>query len=114
MRLHIRSRKIEVTDELNDFIADRFSRALDRFEDRIRDISVLITDVNGPKGGTDKLLRIRVLISGCENLFLSAFGPNLSLMIDTAAGRMKEHVSSAIAKARHFNARQRICMEELR
>ena len=114
MHLHIRSRKIEVTDELNDFIADRFTRALNRFEDRIRDISVLITDVNGPKGGTDKLLRIRVLVSGCESVVLTAFGSNLSLMIDKAAGRMKERVSSAIAKARHFNARQRICKEEVR
>ena len=58
------------------------ARALNRFEDRIRDISVLITDVNGPKGGADKLLRIRVLVSGCESVVLTAFGSNLSLMID--------------------------------
>ncbi len=111
MRLQVRSRKIKVTDEVNNLIADRFSRALARFEDRVRDISVLITDINGPKGGADKLLRIRVLLSGCERVLLTSFGSNLSLMINSSAGRLKERVSSSIAKARHFDARQRICKE---
>lgn len=114
MHVHIRSRKFEVTDELNDFIADRFTRALDRFEGRVRDISVIIADVNGPKGGRDKLLRVRGLVSGCESVVITDFGSNLSLMIDNAAGRMKERVSSAIARGRHFKSRQRIWKEEVR
>jgi ribosome-associated translation inhibitor RaiA len=111
MRIHVRSRKIDVSDELKGFIAGRLTRALNRFEDRIRDVSVLITDTNGPKGGTDKLMRIRVLISGCERVVLTVFGSNLSLMVDNAAGRMKARLSSTIARARHFDARQKICKE---
>lgn len=111
MQLHIRCRKLKVADELSNFIEGRLTRALNRFEPRIQRIAVLMVDVNGPKGGIDKALRISVRLSGCDKVVLTAFGSDLPLMIDKAACRVKRRVASAIAKARHFDPRVSIRTE---
>ena len=46
-----------------------------------------MADINGLKGGTDKVVRISVMLSGCGKVVLTAYGSDLLLMIDKAAGR---------------------------
>jgi ribosome-associated translation inhibitor RaiA len=114
MRLHIRSRKLTITRELNELIEERLTRAVNRFEERIQRICVVIVDVNGPKGGVDKALRVSVRLSGGAKVLLTAFGSDLPLMVDKTAARMKLRVSSAIAKVRYFNPRKSIHKEFVR
>ena len=75
---------------------------------------MVMADINGLKGGTDKVVRISVMLSGCGKVVLTAYGSDLLLMIDKAAGRIKLRVSSAIAKTRHFDPRLSIRKEFVR
>jgi hypothetical protein len=68
-------------------------------------------DINGPKGGPDKALRIAVVLSGCEKVVLTGYGSDFQLLVDKAAGRAKMRVSSMIEKARRFDPQRTIRRE---
>ena len=60
MRLRLAARGIELSADLNDYVRRRAHFSLGRFAGRIRSLSIRLTDVNGPRGGIDKLCDIRV------------------------------------------------------
>lgn len=60
MRLEIRRRDVEVTRKLREHIVERLRLALGRFSRSIGEVRVYLRDVNGPRGGTDKVCRVVV------------------------------------------------------
>src|SRR4051794_16441718 len=74
MRLEIRRRGVEVTEGLRDHIVERLRLALGRFAGYIGEVRVYLRDVNGPRGGADKVCRVvvevprsgRVVVAGAE------------------------------------------------
>src|SRR5664279_2182551 len=87
MRLDIRSRNVALTSELRQHIDRRVGQALNRFEQRVGSVRIALTDVNGPKGGPDKVCRLTVVLPGC----------------DRVADRVKQRVSSVLEKVRRFD-----------
>lgn len=55
--IEVHSKSPSVDGEIAQFVQHRMGFALDRFR-QLKRIQVFIEDVNGPKGGTDKLCRI--------------------------------------------------------
>ena len=64
MRLDIRSRNVALTSELRQHIDRRVGQALNRFEQHVGSVRIALTDVNGPKGGPDKVCRLTVVAGG--------------------------------------------------
>ena len=62
MRLEIHARNYELSDGLKDLIERRVRTALGRFARRIDRVTVSLSDVNGPRGGADKLCRLSVAL----------------------------------------------------
>jgi ribosome-associated translation inhibitor RaiA len=60
MRLEIRRRGVEVTERLREHIVERLRLALGRFARSVGEVRVYLRDVNGPRGGTDKVCRVVV------------------------------------------------------
>jgi ribosome-associated translation inhibitor RaiA len=60
MRYELRAPKVSLTAGMRSVIDTRLRRALGRFRDWIRDVEVVVTDVNGPRGGVDKQCRVIV------------------------------------------------------
>lgn len=60
MKLHVRYRSLSPTPELHERIARRLHFALSRFALAIREVTVTLIDVNGPRGGIDKVCRVRI------------------------------------------------------
>jgi len=60
MRLQLTSHRIDLSEDLKDFVERRIHFALGRFTGRIKALSVRLTDVNGPRKGMDKCCAIRV------------------------------------------------------
>ena len=54
MRIEIQARKVSLPSRLRRQIEHRIRAALNRFDERIRRVSLWLSDVNGPKGGSDK------------------------------------------------------------
>lgn len=58
MRIHLRSRRFELTDALRAYAERRLLFALSRFGGRVLSVMLRFDDVNGPRGGVDKRCRI--------------------------------------------------------
>lgn len=108
VRLDIRSCNVAVTSRLRQHIERRMGQALDRFDQKVVSMRVAIADVNGPKGGPDKVCRLTVVLQGCNQVAVTEYGSNLFPMVDRVADRVKRSVSSALDKVRRYDQRRSI------
>jgi hypothetical protein len=68
MEFSIRARSIELTDPLRELVTKRIQLALDTFGDRVKESWVYLMDLNGPKGGVDKLCQVGVHVRGVGDI----------------------------------------------
>ena len=108
MPLDIRSRNVAVTSKLRQHIERRVGQALNRFERHTRRISIVFIDVNGPKGGPDKICRLTVVLDGCTRVAVAEYGSNLFRIVDRVADRVNQRVSSVLEKVRRFDSTRSI------
>lgn len=99
MELSIRTRSIELTDELRDLVNKRMQLALDTFGDRIEGAFVYLMDLNGPKGGVDKLCQITIRAHRLGDVVVRETGKTLAAALNRAARRAKYRVSEALRHA---------------
>lgn len=60
MQVEISSKQKKLSRRIREIVGRQFRFAFDRVEDRIRRISIVLSDINGPKGGLDKLCRVNI------------------------------------------------------
>ncbi len=96
MKLSIRTRDIELTDSLREDVTRRLDFALDTFEDHIEEALVYVIDLNGPKGGVDKLCQITVRARGIGELVVRETGKTLHSAMNRAGRRLKYRISEAL------------------
>jgi ribosome-associated translation inhibitor RaiA len=96
MELSIRTRDVELTEALREQITRRLQFALDTFKDHVEDALVYLMDLNGPKGGVDKLCQITVRARGLGELAVRETGTTLQAAINRAARRLKYRLSEAL------------------
>ena len=60
MRLRLSGRGVKLSAELKNYVTRRLHFSLGRFAGRIRSLSIHLSDINGPRGGIDKVCDIRV------------------------------------------------------
>ncbi len=111
MRVEIRCHSVALTNELRRCVNQRFERSLDRFEPHIQSVSVSLSDVNGPKGGSDKMCRVTVVLVGRDRVVISQYGEDALRIVDVVAGRLKSRVASLLQKARRFDPTRSIRTE---
>jgi putative sigma-54 modulation protein len=99
MELSLRTRAVEVTDALHDLVTRRLELALDIFEDRIGETSVYLMDLNGPRGGVDKLCQISVRVSGIGDVVVRETGTTLPAAINRAARRLKYRIAETLRQS---------------
>jgi hypothetical protein len=73
--------------------------SLDTFGDRIEDAFVYLMDLNGPKGGVDKLCQITVQAHRIGDVVVRETGPTVVTALNRAARRAKYRVSEALRQA---------------
>lgn len=98
MKLRLSSHGIDLTPEMGRHVHRRVHFALGRFAARIRNISVRLTDVNGPRGGIDTCCDIRVDAGFHHPVLIRDRQVNAYAAIDSAtdrAARALERVLSA-------------------
>ena len=87
MKLSIRPHRIELTDELRDLIERRVYFALSRFSPRITRASIVVEDINGPRGGVDKRCQIVVKLDCTDELTVETTDADVHAAISLAADR---------------------------
>jgi ribosomal subunit interface protein len=88
MELQIRSRNLELDADLRDLIRRRMTCALERFDDHIRTLRVLVSDVNGPRGGHDKHVRAELQLHHGESVLVEEQHSDVRAAAATAADRV--------------------------
>ena len=84
--------------ELDQHVRTRLFFALERFAARLTDIRVRVDDVNGPRGGTDKLCRIHARLRWMQPFTVEARADDALAAVDRATTRMKRAVSRAVER----------------
>lgn len=87
MRIEIKALGFQLTESLRGFIREHLVRVLAKRIDMVRSVIVRLSDLNGPRGGEDKLCRIQVDLLGQQLQFAQAIHSDAYAAI-TAAGRL--------------------------
>lgn len=96
MRLDINTSRIDLNNDIRDYVERRAEFALGRFEHAVVDVTVSLEDTNGPRGGIDQQCKIRVNTLGQRSPILSTHThEEIKAAIDMAF----ETASRAIAKS---------------
>lgn len=85
---------------LDQHVRDRLHHALNQHEGKIASLGVNLRDINGPRGGDDKQLRIIVGLRVGPNVIIEETGEDAYAIISVAADRVKQTVGRQLAKAR--------------
>ncbi|MDA8743548.1 hypothetical protein N9N28_02840 [Rubripirellula amarantea] len=106
--------KISVTTSMNQLSsqardsAERMLRStLARFTEKIAQVSVLIDDENGPRGGVDKHCRVNVLMPGVGVVTTSARHEKVLAAVSEAARRARRIVVSKTKRPQSLRMRRR-------
>ena len=100
MNIHIRAQGFELTDRLREHTERRLRFALGWADDRLRQVSICLSDENGPRGGEDKRCRIQIAFPGAPNVVIDDTEADLYVAIDRAADRAGRSVAHRLEHQR--------------
>ena len=105
---HLKDKGVRRPADLPDRIERRLRFALVRFGSRIDKVFVFLHDLNGPKGGIDKLCRILVKTRGCGVVVASVPDSDWYTAVDRATTRIGQTVARHVERHRErFTAADR-------
>ncbi|MBL7663057.1 HPF/RaiA family ribosome-associated protein [bacterium] len=99
-KINVTHTNADLDDDLQDTIHRKLSFALDCFDENIRDVNVIVSDVNGPRGGIDKKISIRVRLMPRGNIVLTDQTSNIYEGISHLAHAVKENIGQRLRKSR--------------
>lgn len=100
MRTAIEVRNPDLTDELREHVEHRLAFALSQFPEHIRGVVVVLSDINGPKGGMDKRCSLRVRLNGRSDIVIEETEADFTVAVDRAADRAKRTVARRLRRLR--------------
>jgi putative sigma-54 modulation protein len=104
MEIAIRARHVGWNDELRQQVERSIDFAVDRHRGRIDRISVYLSDLNGPRGGVDKLCQITADLRGTRPVLILERGKGLLAVVNRAARRLGYRIGRNIHRRRASGA----------
>lgn len=99
MRLSIRTKDVPWTPELRNQVERRIGFAVDRHKQRVSDLSVYLSDMNGPKGGVDTLCQITATLRGCAKpIAILETATNILSAVYRATRRLRNRIAGSIRR----------------
>lgn len=100
MRFAIRVRDIQPTEAIIGHAERRLRFSLSRFGPKIRQVTMKLTDLNGPRGGLDKQCQIAVTLSPSGKVRVEATDADLHTAIDLVSERLERAVARELKRRR--------------
>lgn len=97
---HIRAVDAPIGAEDRAYVRRKLGRKLGKFARAVERVSVRIKDVNGPRGGVDKLCRIKVVLSGLPSVVIEQQHASLQAAVDRALRRTEGAVRRSVQRRR--------------
>jgi putative sigma-54 modulation protein len=100
MPVHIRAVAAALDAGDRSYLRRKLGTRLGKFARSIERASVRVKDVNGPRGGIDKVCRIKVVLSGLPSVVVEQRAASLQAAMDGALGRTPRAVKRAVQRRR--------------
>ena len=110
MTITIRAQHFELSQALQDFVLNKMESALTRFGDDVLSADVFFSDINGPKGGPDKRVVIRVQLRHRHQVTVESLHHDLYIAISKGSGKARRVVRR---KLRKLNKVQKLSLRDL-
>lgn len=113
MRIDVRGQNLTLSEAIGTYAERRFQVALGRLGRRLPQVTVRLSDENGPKGGVDKRCQVVVAIPPDHVMTIDEQHADLYQAIDFAADRAARAVTREIGRrrARRTQAAERRAVE---
>src|SRR5262245_21377916 len=107
MTAHIRTAGVELTREDREYIKRRIDAKVGKLERPVERVSFRLNDVNGPRGGVDKVCRAKVVVSGLPRVVVERRDRSARAVVATTLAATERAVRKAIGRRRHGPHRAR-------
>lgn len=107
MRVEVRGQNVDVSEMLRDHVEHRLQFALRPFPAQISRVVVRLRDLNGPRGGVDKLCRIEVHLPGSGEVIADGLDAQFCAAVDLAADRARRSITRALERRTGWHASHR-------
>jgi hypothetical protein len=97
---HIRATEGDLGPHDRAYIRRKLGRRLGKFASAIERVSVRTEDVNGPRGGIDRVCRIKVVLSGLPSVVFERKDAVLSVAVDGALAGVERAVRRTVQRRR--------------
>lgn len=87
MQIDTQALDFELTEGMRAHLLHRLHFALWRFRDRIARVTVRLSDLNGPRGGLDKVCCLRLRLHGMPDVLIEDTEEDLYIAMSRAADR---------------------------
>lgn len=113
MVIEILNRNLKLDAETEEWIERRLHFALSRFSNRIRKVTVSLTDLNGPKGGIDKDCTLRVLLKPMGEVVVDDVDETVEGVVAILADRVARVITRRIERCADSRSRMTMSMSGL-
>lgn len=102
MKVNIRTRHLSLSPEILAEWRRRVTVAFARISPWVRTVDITAEDINGPKGGADKQVRIRLRGRSISNIVIEHVGVDTLATVVAAAERAVQALVRKMARRRGF------------
>lgn len=100
IQAHIRGAGMALPAADADYSRRKLERSLGNFVGAIERASMRFEDINGPRGGVDKLCRVKVVLPGLPTVLVEERHRSLRAAVDVALERTKRAVRRSVQRRR--------------
>ncbi|WP_374691844.1 HPF/RaiA family ribosome-associated protein [Accumulibacter sp.] len=100
MQITIHAKDIDVDAGLREHVQRRLHFALGWAQQHVGRVSVVLSDLNGPRGGADKCCRLRCALPGTPEMIVEDTQADLATAIDRVADRAGRTLARRLARQR--------------
>jgi ribosome-associated translation inhibitor RaiA len=97
---HIRGREGDFGPAERAHVRHKLARRFNKFADSIERVSLRTEDVNGPRGGVDRICRIKVVLRGVPSIVIEKQDAFLNTAVDLALFGAARAVRRALQRRR--------------
>ncbi len=102
MNISSRAQGFELSSAIDTFVRNEIRSSLERFTEDVISVDVFMKDTNGPKGGVDKQVVLRIQLRGRQQITLQTTREDLYAAVRISVKRAKRAVRRSVRKSRRF------------
>jgi ribosomal subunit interface protein len=103
MQLDIQARSFSLTTALQNYAEMRLRSSLTCFSENIQQVDMRLSDINGPRGGSDKRCQVRIILAGLPDVVVEDTQADLYLAINRSVERAGRTVRRRLNRSRNMH-----------